>query len=186
MLTMNGLPTQTKAGTNKSSEMRNYIFTLVTFIGFLSVPCLTNAQAKEASVKISGEVTAPIELKLADMQQFIQTEVTRKDCDGKDHKYTGVILTDILQKAGAIVGKDLTKENLVKYVLVEASDGYQVVFSIAELDKSFTDRLVILATKIDNKPLDPRDGPFRIIVQDEKKPARCIKQVTSIKVQFAK
>ena len=77
-------------------------------------------------------------------------------------------------------------ENLTKYVLAEASDGYQVTFALAELDKDFTDRLIILATTIDGKPLAAGDGPFRIIIQDEKKPARCMKQVTGLKVMFAK
>jgi len=168
--------------------MKKYTFTLLAFIALLTNPFITqlHAQAKEAIVKVDGDVTTPIELKIADLQQFTQTDVKRKDRDGNDHTYTGVILANILQKAGATIGKDLTKESLAKYVLIEASDGYQVVFGLAELDKGFTDRLIILATKIDGKPLDPRDGPFRIIVQDEKKPARCIKQVTAIKVQSAK
>ena len=161
----------------------------VIVICFLSIiPFLSKAQTevKEASVKILGEVTAPLEIKLADLHQFKQTEVIRKDRDGKDHTYSGVILADILQKAGVTMGKDLRGENLTKYVLVEASDGYQVVFALAELDKDFTDRTIILADMIDGKPLASGDGPFRIIVQDEKKPARCIKQVTDIKILFAK
>lgn len=168
--------------------MKKYTFTLLAFIALLASPYKGRlyAQTAEAIVKVTGEVTMPLELKLADLQQFMQTEVKRKDKDGNDHIYTGVTLADILQKAGATIGKELTKENLAKYVLVEASDGYQVVFGLAELDKGFTDRLIILATQIDGKPLDSRDGPFRVIVQDEKKPARCIRQVTSIKIQFAK
>ena len=161
----------------------------VIVICFLSIiPFLSKAQTevKEASVKILGEVTVPLEIKLADLHQFKQTEVIRKDRDGKDHTYSGVILADILQKAGVTMGKDLRGENLTKYVLVEASDGYQVVFALAELDKDFTDRTIILADMIDGKPLASGDGPFRIIVQDEKKPARCIKQVTDIKILFAK
>lgn len=148
---------------------------------------ITFAQAvKEATVKISGEVSAPFELKLANMKQFPQTQVSRKDRDGKDHNYTGVLLSAILQKAGATMGKDLKGENLAKFASIEASDGYQVIFALAELDKEFTDRQIILATTIDGQPLAPTDGPFRIIVEGEKKPARCIKQVTSIRVAFAK
>lgn len=161
----------------------------VIVICFLSIiPFLSKAQTevKKASVKILGEVTVPLEIKLADLHQFKQTEVIRKERDGKDHTYSGVILADILQKAGVTMGKDLRGENLTKYVLVEASDGYQVVFALAELDKDFTDRTIILADMIDGKPLASGDGPFRIIVQDEKKPARCIKQVTDIKILFAK
>lgn len=156
---------------------------LILFLAFLSAH--TFAQ-KQASVKISGEVATPFELKLADMQQLTQTQVVRKDRDGKDHTYTGVLLSAILQKAGATMGKDLKGENLTKYATIEASDGYQVVFALAELDKDFTDRQIILAISIDGQPLAPTDGPFRIIVEGEKKPARCIKQVTGIKVAFAK
>ncbi|MGZ3756260.1 MAG: molybdopterin-dependent oxidoreductase [Mucilaginibacter sp.] len=138
------------------------------------------------SVKITGEVTTPLELKLKDLQQFPQASVTRKDKDNKDHTYSGVLVTALLQKAGVTSGKDLRGKNLTKYVLIEAADSYQVVFALAELDKDFTDRAIILATTIDGQPLVAGEGPFRIIVQDEKKPARCVKQVTAIKVLSAK
>jgi len=168
--------------------MRRHTLVVVAFITLFTTLNTVKAQAqtKDALVKVGGEVANPYELKLAEIQQFKQHEVKRRDKDGKDHSYTGPLLYDILQKAGATLGKDLRGENLTKYVLVDASDGYQVVFALAELDRDFTDRQIILATTIDGKPLDPRDGPFRVIVQNEKKPARCIKQVTTIKVQFAK
>src|ERR1700712_3191920 len=109
--------------------MKKHIFTLIALITFFIIPYLTKAQsaAKEASVKVTGEVTSSLDLKLADLQQFKQTEVTRKDRDGKDHTYSGVVLSDILQKAGVTLGIDLRGENLTKFVQVEASDGYQVV-----------------------------------------------------------
>ncbi|WP_413669835.1 molybdopterin-dependent oxidoreductase [Mucilaginibacter sp. Mucisp86] len=146
----------------------------------------TRAQTKEAVVKVSGEVTNPLIIGSADLQQYKQTTVIRKDHDGKDHTYSGVIVSEILTKAGVTMGADLRGKNLIKYLLVEAGDGYQVVFALAELEKSFTDRAIILADSVDGQPLAPADGPFRIIVQDEKKPARCIKQVTAMKVMFAK
>ena len=167
--------------------MKNLII-IYSLLGLMISPVFTKGQTavKQASVKVTGEVTVPLDLKYEDIQQFTQTEVTRKDRDGKDHIYSGVILSTILQKAGVTLGKELRGENLTKYVLVDASDGYQVIFALAELDKDFTDRVIILATHVDGKPLAPGDGPFRIIVQDEKKPARCIKQVTGIKIVFAK
>src|ERR1700761_1264429 len=161
--------------------MKKYLL-ILSFLALVISPALIKAQ----SVKITGEVTTPFDLKLADIQQFKQIDVVRKDRDGKDHTYTGVIVAELLQKAGATMGKDLKGENLTKFISVEASDGYQVVFALAELDKEFTDRTIILATMMDGKPLAAGDGPFRIIVQDEKKPARCIKQVTAIKVHFTK
>ncbi len=163
--------------------MKKYLLTTVFSVFLLLIsPAFLRAQ----SVKISGEVTTPLDLKMPDIQQYKQVNVVRKDKDGNDHTYTGIILADILQKAGTTMGSDLKGENLAKFISVEASDGYQVVFALAELDKTFTDRLIILATQMDGKPLPTGDGPFRIIVQDEKKPARCIKMVTGIKVLFAK
>lgn len=168
--------------------MKKITLALIVFIIFSANPGFTRlyAQAKEASVKVTGEVLTPLDLKLDDLQQFKQVELKRKDHDGNDHTYTGVMLSDILQKAGVTLGKELHGKNLSKYAQVEASDGYQVVFALAELDKDFTDRMIILASKIDGQPLAPTDGPFRIIVQDEKKPARCIRMVTAIKIQTAK
>jgi DMSO/TMAO reductase YedYZ molybdopterin-dependent catalytic subunit len=156
---------------------------IIAFIFIISLATSITVQAQTtATVKITGEVTTPLNLALADLHQFTQTVVVRKDKDGKDHTYSGVTLSDILQKAGVV----MNRESLTKYLLVDASDGYQIIFALAELDKSFTDRAIILADTVDGKPLAPGDGPFRIIVQDEKKPARCIKQVTSMKVLFAK
>jgi DMSO/TMAO reductase YedYZ molybdopterin-dependent catalytic subunit len=167
--------------------MKKYCIIICLLAGFIINPDLLKAQTeKQAVVKVSGEVTTPLEISKADLQKFEQNKVTRKDRDGKEHTYSGVILATILQKAGVTLGKDLKGENLTKYLLAEASDGYQVTFALAELDKDFTDRLIILADQIDGKPLPDADGPFRIIVQDEKKPARCMKQVTNLHIAFAK
>lgn len=168
--------------------MKKYLLISICalFIVALKPVTLKAQQATEAGVKISGEVTAPFTVKASDMQQLNRVSVSRKDRDNKDHQYTGVSLLTLLQKAGATTGKELRGENLTKYALVEASDGYQVIFTLAELDKEFTDREIILADQMDGKPLPLADGPFRIVIQDEKKPARCMKQVTSIRIAFAK
>lgn len=166
----------------KHHTMKKYAIILLLLIAGLA----TQAQTKEAVVKVTGEVTTPLTISSADLQQYKQKTVIRKDRDGKDHTYSGVVVAEILAKAGVTLGSELRGENLAKFLLVEASDGYQVLFALAELDKGFTDRTIILADKVDGQPLAPADGPFRIIVQDEKKPARCIKQVTVMKVMFAK
>ncbi|MXV15077.1 molybdopterin-dependent oxidoreductase [Hufsiella ginkgonis] len=165
--------------------MKKYFFALcLVFAGLANAVAQTTE--KPASVKISGEATAPFELKYPEAGLLPHTTVIRKDRDGKDHRYGGIIVSDLLLKAGVTLGKDLKGENLTKYVMVEASDGYQVIFALAELDKEFTDRAIILADEMDGKPLPAGDGPFRIIVQDEKKPARCVKQVTGIRILFAR
>jgi DMSO/TMAO reductase YedYZ molybdopterin-dependent catalytic subunit len=164
--------------------MKKHLLTLI-LTGFCFLASYI-VKAQTSSVKISGDLTAPMMVNDDDLHKYTQTTVTRKDHDGHDHVYTGVILAEILKKAGATLGTDLKGKNLAKYILITASDNYQVVFALAELDKAFTDRAIILADQVDGKPLPSGEGPFQIIVQDEKKPARCIREVTGIKVITAK
>jgi len=168
--------------------MKRYICASILSL-FLAVGMHSFAGAQQknaAAVKVSGVLTNPLSVTLADLQKMERVQVSRKDRDNKDHQYTGVSLSFLLKQSGATTGKDLRGENLIKYVIVEASDGYQVIFSLAELDPEFSDDKIILADTMDNAPLAVADGPFRIIVQNDKRPARCIKQVTGIKVGFAK
>jgi len=159
----------------------------IILTSFLSLVITTYSKAQTStSVKISGEVTSPIMINDDDLHKFTQTTIKRKDHDGHDHTYSGVILSEVLNKAGVTLGPELKGKNLAKYILLTASDNYQVVFALAELDKAFTDRTIILADQVDGKPLPAGEGPFRIIVQDEKKPARCIREVVSIQVLSAK
>jgi DMSO/TMAO reductase YedYZ molybdopterin-dependent catalytic subunit len=166
--------------------MKKYTIALI-FLLILSISALvTMAQNTDALLKVTGEVATPLELKLTDFQLYNKTDVKLTDKDGNYHNYSGVVLADILQKAGVPLGKELHGKNLVKFVVAEGSDGYQAVFALAELDRAFTDRQVILAIAIDGKPLSSIEGPFRIVVQDEKKQARCVRMVTVIKVGSAK
>ena len=163
---------------------KQFLAACIALLSFTTIAF--TSQAQTSTIKVSGEVSTPLTIDAAYLQKFTQTTVTRKDRDGKDHTYSGVIVADILKNAGVTLGPDLKGENLTKYLLVEASDGYQVIFALAELDKGYTDRTIILANQVDGKPLAAGDGPYRIIVQDEKKPARCIKQVTGMQVHFVK
>jgi len=183
---LKGLIIICKFGLSNSANQSMKKNSIILLFTFLSLVISYHAKAQTTSVKISGDVTAPLTINNADLHQYTQTTVTRKDHDGKDHVYTGVILAEILKKTGATLGPDLKGKNLTKYILIAASDNYQVVFALAELDKAFTDRIIILADQVDGKPLPAGEGPFRIIVQDEKKPARCVREVTEIKVITAK
>ncbi|NIJ52658.1 molybdopterin-dependent oxidoreductase [Dyadobacter arcticus] len=139
-----------------------------------------------ATLSISGEVTTPLELKSADLASFKQVSHKVKDRDGKEHEFSGVALIEILEKAGVTTGAKLRGENLAKYLLISASDGYEVLYSLAEIDPDFTDQVILLATTKDGQPLANGEGPFRIITPNDKKPARWIREVRSIKVAFAK
>src|ERR687886_492585 len=98
------------------------------FLPFMLLVLLTNGYAQ--TITISGEVTKPLALQVADLKAMPHTEVIGKDHDGKEHRYSGVPLIDLLKQAGVSVGNELRGANLAKYVLVTAADGYQVVFAL--------------------------------------------------------
>lgn len=142
--------------------------------------------AQNSALSVSGEVATPLELKLEDLSAFKQITQKVKDRDGKEHEFGGVALVDILSKAGVTLGAQLRGENLVKYVLLTAADGYEVIYALAEIDPEFTDQVVLLATQKDGKPLGAGEGPLRIVAPKDKKPARWIRELRSVKVVFAK
>jgi hypothetical protein len=51
---------------------------------------------------------------------------------------------------------------------------------MAELETALTDKQILLADAKDGKPLTAPEGPFRIIVPDEKDTTRWAKQVWAI------
>ena len=154
------------------------------YLAFFLTACTISSL--NAQVKVSGEVIHPLTLSASDIAKMNRVTANLRDRDGKDHSYAGVSVLEILNLAGVTTGAQLRGENLSKYMLVKCADGYEVAFSLAELDTAFTDKLIILADESDGKPLPQGRGPFRLIVPGEKKPARSCHQVTEFVIRFAK
>jgi hypothetical protein len=106
-----------------------------------------------------------------------------KEHDNPSATYEGVTLGAILKRAGVPRGEKLRGPGLRAIVIITATDGYKVVFTVAETDPAFNDRLILLADKKDGKPLPEKEGPFRIVVPSEKRPARWIRNVKTIAVK---
>ena len=73
-------------------------------------------------------------------------------------------------------------KRLASGLLVEAADGYRTVIALPEIDPDFTDKQIILAFSEDGKPLDAKAGPYRIVIPDEQRMARWVRQVTKLKI----
>lgn len=96
--------------------------------------------------------------------------------------FEGVPLKAVLEEAGVGFGETLRGKRLASYLLVEAVDGYRVVIALPEMDPAFTDKQIVLAFLKDGKPLDDKEGPYRIVIPNEKRMARWVKQVTTLKI----
>ena len=97
-------------------------------------------------------------------------------------EYEGVLLREILRRAGAPQGESLRGGALQLSVLVKAADNYKVVFSLAELDPLFTNKQVVLVFRRNGAELDATAGPLRLVIPDEKRQARWVRQVTELKI----
>ncbi|HWP47526.1 MAG TPA: molybdopterin-dependent oxidoreductase [Candidatus Limnocylindrales bacterium] len=141
-----------------------------------------NSPVANSLLMVVGEVEHPLRLEESDLAKLPRRTVQVRDHEGKEATYEGVPLVDILQLAGVKFGRELRGKQLARYLLVQAADGYQVVFALPELDPSFTDRLVLLADRRDGRPLSAPEGPLHIVIPDEKRHARWVRQVTTLRI----
>ena len=109
----------------------------------------------------------------------------REPHKGEMQHYEGVRVSDLLAKAGVTLGEKLRSRGLATYAVAKASDGYAVVYSIAELDPAMIDNQVIVADTMNGKPLEPIEGPFKIVVPGDKRPARWIRMLTALQIENA-
>jgi DMSO/TMAO reductase YedYZ molybdopterin-dependent catalytic subunit len=136
-----------------------------------------------ANFKISGAVTTSLDLTAADLKGMPRKTLRVDNPHSKKTEvYEGVLVEDLLQKAGVPQGEQLRGQAMATYVLVEAADNYRVLFSLAEFNSSFQDSEIIVADTMDGAPIPGTLGPFRLVAPHEKRPARWVEMVKSITV----
>jgi hypothetical protein len=147
------------------------VFTLVLQVGL----------ALSQQLTIHTETGKQTSFTRADLESLPHVKITTS-VSGSAATFEGVALKTVLEKAGAGFGETLRGKRLASYLLVEAADGYRVVIALPELDPAFTDKQVVLAFLKDGKLLDDKEGPYRIVIPDEKRMARWVRQVTTLKI----
>ncbi len=135
-----------------------------------------------ATLTVTGDVATPLTLKAEDLLKMPRETVSVPDSDGTKIEYEGVLLREILQRAGAPQGKQLRGKALAGYVLAKAHDGYQVLFSLGELDAEFGNARILIADKRDGKPLFGYQGPLRLVCPDDKAGARSVRMLETLEV----
>ncbi|HEX4039505.1 MAG TPA: carboxypeptidase regulatory-like domain-containing protein [Acidobacteriaceae bacterium] len=103
----------------------------------------------------------------------------------KNETYSGVPLMDLLSHLGVPHGKDLMGKVLGEYIVATGSDGYKSVVALGEVDPAFHPGKVLVADTMDGKPLGTKTGPFRLVVSEDKRPARSVRNLVSIEVRTA-
>lgn len=118
----------------------------------------------------------------ADLEALPHIKVTAAEHSSGPVNFEGITLKSVLEKAGIAFGESMKGKRLTNCLLVEAADGYRVVIALPELDPAFTDKQTLLIFLRDGKPLGEEEGPYRIVIPDEKRMARWVRQVTTLKI----
>lgn len=143
------------------------------------------AQTVPTDLRIKGQSGQSTTLTATEFDKLPHVEHRAKDHDGQEHNYAGVSLAVLLQRAGTPLGGQLKGKALANYLVVDATDGYRVVFALPELDSLFAKQVIFLANRRDGQPLPAGQGPYRIVVPQETKQARWVRQVTALTVRTA-
>jgi len=137
-------------------------------------------------LEVSGAVHSQLTLGATDLAALTRAKVSVGDEHGTRAVYEGVPAREILRRAGAPLGNELRGPNMTMCVVAGGSDGYQAVFALAEFDPGFTDQVILVADHRDGQPLNSREGPLRLIVPGDQRPARWVRALTTLRLKNAR
>jgi hypothetical protein len=158
--------------------MKNLLLPHVLLILLLSAAL---AQCQQLTIQTEGGKQTV--LARSDIESLPHVKVAAHGAEN-NATFEGVALKTVLEKAGVEFGHSIRGKRLASCLLVEAADGYSAVIALPEIDPDFTDKQIVLAFLQDGKPLDAKAGPYRILIPDEKRMARWVRQVTTLKIVY--
>lgn len=122
----------------------------------------------------------------ADLAALPHKSVTVFNAHSKvNETYSGVPLSDLLTKVQVPQGEQVKGALFMTGVIAEGTDGYKVLYSLAEVDPTIHTGEVIVADSLDGRKLD-KDGAFKLVSTEEKRPARWVRNLKSIDVVSVK
>ena len=161
---------------------RSPILCIALGVAVLAVAPSARAEAAPAALSVTGEDGKVVVLTVKDLAALPQ-EAASIAHEGKTTGFKGPSLTEVLKRVGAPLGPALRGPALSDVVIVTASDGYTVALALSDLEPSIRPGKAILADAMaDGAPLGA-DGPFRLVVDGDLKPARSARNVIAIELR---
>jgi hypothetical protein len=144
--------------------------------------------AATSTLQIAGDLPRTGTLTQKELEQLGPTTAHWKE-HGADHDVVGVPLDKVLAHFGfepGPMGKDTPKSEKRRgwkmVVVASAPDGFQAVFSCAELTESMGPSRVLVVWSVDGKPLPEDTGPFRLVALTDQEPSRSLYHLARIDV----
>lgn len=145
------------------------------------LPLLVMSQSDTVSVYLhhSGCDT---DVRLEKLRSLTLRSATIRSHDGVKATYEGAWIKDVLALNCPSIAAIEKRTMVNSYVRVGSADGYTALIALTECDSSFRERPVILAWKKNGQPLDGHDGPIQLIVPDDLRHARDVRQVRRLEM----
>jgi DMSO/TMAO reductase YedYZ molybdopterin-dependent catalytic subunit len=162
---------------------RPRIASLIAALALLapSLAAQVSTTTAPARLEIHRDSAPAFVVTTAELAKLPHTELRATE-HGRTGTFAGVPLADVLRKAGVPIDS-VRGRRTMDVVIITAADGYHAAFSLAELAPDLGGRAVLVADRRDGQPLDSAEGPLRLVVPDDKRPTRWVRQVTRIDIR---
>ena len=137
---------------------------------------------------VNGDLPQSGGLSLAQIQALGPLTVPF-DIHGARHTALGVPLGKVLARFGFApgpMGKGVAptekRNGFRRVVVASAPDGFQAVFSGAEISPEIGATQALVVWQVDGKPLPDDTGPLRLVVPTDKEPSRALHQLRRLDV----
>ncbi len=141
---------------------------------FVALLC-TTAQAQQLQVqRLDGTSVTLDAAKLAALPR----EAVKAEAHGHKIDVQAIDLLHVLRAAGIEPPQEIRGKLLRQVLVAGAKDGYVVAFSWGELDPALGGKRVFLVTE----GLKPEEGPLRLVVPADARPARWVRQLETLRL----
>jgi hypothetical protein len=151
-------------------------FLLAAIAALAATPVL----AQDLKVTVQGRDS--VVLTPADLKALPRAKATFT-AHGKPITYEGALLNAALKQAGVVSGDRLMGRYLNQVVVAKGLDGFTSTYSLGETDPIYRANPVIIADTKDGRPLDAKEGPYRLVVDGDLRPGRSPRMLVSIEVK---
>jgi hypothetical protein len=137
--------------------------------------------APAATLTLKGPDGATKVLTVEDFAKLPREKVVMTQ-RGEERTYEGVEMLEALRVVGAPYGNTLTGKELADVAVATARDGYRVAYSIGEIDPGTASKKVLIADRLNGRPLPEKDGPWQVVVEGDFRPARSARMIERIEL----
>lgn len=160
--------------------MRTFLAAIILTIASATIAFADSAARPALAFVGNDGIAVAMSIETLSALPQVERDVSFKTSKGVSKAHCkGPLLWDVVKASKTLDGLDHNKE-LAKTLLVSAADGYQIAFSIGEIEPDFGNAPILLVLETDGKPL--ADG-FRIVADGDKRGARAIHDIVKIEVR---